>query len=83
MTFNNVISIPEKGWYSLTVRVETAKRVRELAKARDLAVDELINVLMKPTSGAVLVRCSLCGAKVKAENTPKHMARVYPEMVGR
>ena len=43
--------MPEKGWYSLTVRMETAKRVRELAKARDLTVDELINMLMKPVSG--------------------------------
>jgi hypothetical protein len=75
--------MPEKGWYSLTVRMETAKRVRELSKARDLTVDELINELMKPTSGAVWVRCSLCGAKVKAENMPKHMARVHPETVGK
>lgn len=42
--------------------METAKRVRELAKARDLTVDELINMLIKPTSGAAWVRCSLCGA---------------------
>ena len=43
--------MPEKGWYSLTVRMETAKRVRELAKARDLTVDELINELMNRPRG--------------------------------
>ena len=75
--------MPEKGWYSLTVRRETAKRVRELAKVRDLTVDELINILMKPASGTVWMKCRLCGVKVKAENMPKHMARVHPEMVGK
>jgi rubrerythrin len=75
--------MPEKGWYSLTVRRETAKRVRELAKVRNLTVDELINMLMKPTSGTVWMKCRMCGVKVKAENTPKHMARVHPETVGK
>jgi hypothetical protein len=74
--------MPEKGWYSLTVRRETAKKVRELAKVRDLTVDELINILMKPTSLTVWLKCGLCGVKVKAENMSKHMARVHPEMVG-
>jgi len=75
--------MPEKSWYSLTVRRETAKRVRELSKVRDLTVDELINMLMKPTSGTVWMKCRMCGVKVKAENMPKHMARVHPETVGK
>jgi len=33
--------MPEKGWYSLTVRKETAVRVRELAKNKGLTVDAL------------------------------------------
>ena len=37
--------MPEKGWYSLTVRRETAVRVRKLARDMDLTVDELINEL--------------------------------------
>ena len=45
--------MPEKGWYSLTVRKETALRVRELAKTNGLTVDELINMLMKPASKEV------------------------------
>ena len=32
---------------------------------------------------AVTMKCRLCGVKVKAENMPKHMARVHPEMVGK
>jgi len=75
--------MPEKSWYSLTVRRETAKRVRELSKVRDLTVDILINMLMKPTSGTVWMKCRMCGVKVKAENMPKHMARVHPETVGK
>jgi len=35
--------MPEKGWYPLTVREETAKRVREMAKGEGLTVDALIN----------------------------------------
>ena len=40
--------MPEKGWYSLTVREETARRVREMAGARGLTVDQLINELLTP-----------------------------------
>ena len=45
--------MPEKGWYSLTVRKETALRVRELARNRGLTVDGLINELMRPASKGV------------------------------
>ena len=38
--------MPERGWYSLTVREDTAKRIRELARAKELTVDGLINELM-------------------------------------
>jgi len=71
--------MPEKGWYSLTVREETAKRVRELARVRGLTVGELISELMMSTSKGVWLTCCLCGAKVKAGNMPKHMARVHPK----
>jgi len=37
--------MPEKGWYSLTVRKGTTLRVRELARDRGLTVDELMNEL--------------------------------------
>jgi len=75
--------MPEKGWYSLTVREETARKVRELAKNKGLTVDELINELMTYTSKSVWMTCNLCGARVKAGNMPRHMAKVHPKTIGR
>jgi len=80
---DRVMTMPERGWYSLTVREETAKGVRELAKTKGLTVDALINELMTPTLKGVWLTCSLCGARVKAGNIPKHMARVHPKTIGR
>ena len=74
--------MPEKGWYSLTVRKETAVRVRELAKNRGLTVDEFINELMRPSSKGVWSMCTVCGARVKAGNLARHMAKVHPKTVG-
>ena len=74
--------MPEKGWYSLTVRKETAVRVRELAKNRGLTVDEFINELMRPSSKGVWSTCTVCGARVKAGNLARHMAKVHPKTVG-
>jgi len=74
--------MPEKGWYSLTVRKETALRVRQLARDMDLTVDELLNELMKPISKGVWSTCTVCGSRVKAGNMAKHMAKVHPRTVG-
>ena len=74
--------MPEKGWYSLTVRKETAVRVRELAKNRGLTVDGLINELMRPASKGVWSTCTVCGARVKDGNLARHMAKVHPKAVG-
>ena len=70
--------MPEKGWYSLTVRANTARMVGELAKAKGLTVDEFLNELMAPTQGSEWLTCSLCGAKIKATNLSSHMAKVHP-----
>jgi len=74
--------MPEKGWYSLTVREETARRLREMAGARSLTVDQLINELLTPALKGVCLTCSLYGAKIKAENMPKHMVKVHPKTTG-
>ena len=74
--------MPEKGWYSLTVRKETALRARELAENNGLTVDQLINELLTPALKGVWLTCSLCGAKIKAENMSKHMAKVHPKTTG-
>ena len=73
--------MPEKGWYSLTIRKETALRVRELAKNKGLTVDELINEFMKPVSYGIWSTCTLCGVRVKAGNMVKHMTRVHPKSI--
>ena len=70
--------MPEKGWYSLTVRANTARMVRELAKAKGLTVDEFLNELIAPTRGSEWLTCSLCGVKVKAINMASHMAKMHP-----
>ena len=72
----------EKGWYSLTVRKETALRVRELARNKGLTVDEFINELMRPASKGVWLTCTVCGARVKAGNLARHMVKVHPKVVG-
>lgn len=73
--------MPERGWYSLTVREDTAKKIRELARAKGLTVDKLINELMSSSLRGVWLKCSLCGTRVKAENIPKHMVKVHPKAI--
>ena len=69
--------MPEKGWYSLTVRLSTAKMIREMALAKGLTVDELLNELASIQSKEWLV-CGLCGVKVKTTNMSNHMAKMHP-----
>jgi len=73
--------MPERGWYSLTVRNETAEKVRELAKSRNLTVDELINDLMRSTSKGFWSTCTVCGARVKNEHLARHMAKAHPKAI--
>jgi hypothetical protein len=74
--------MPKKGWYSLTVRKETALKVRELTKNMGLTVDEFINELMRPVSKGVWSTCTVCGARAKAGNLARHMAKVPLKAVG-
>jgi len=53
--------MPEKGWYSLTVRRETALMVRERAKRDGLTVDELLNRLMSSVPQVVWSTCPFYG----------------------
>ena len=69
--------MPEKGWYSLTVRFSTAKMIRELARTRGLTVDELLNEQTSIQNKEWLV-CSLCGVKVKTTNMSNHMVKMHP-----
>lgn len=70
--------MPENGWYSLTVRLSTARMIRELALAKRLTVDELLNGLIS-NQGKEWLTCSLCGVKVRAKNMSSHMAKMHPK----
>jgi hypothetical protein len=61
--------MPEKGWSILTVRERTAKKVKELAHAKGLTVDEFINELMNP-SGKGLVDLSPLWGQGQIQESP-------------
>jgi len=44
-------------------------------------VDEFINELMRPASRGVWSTCTVCGARVKAGNLARHIAKVHPKAV--
>ncbi len=71
--------MPEKGWYSLTVRLSTARMIRGLARDKGLTVDELLNELISMSPSKKWLTCSLCGVKVRATNMPKHMVKMHPK----
>ena len=71
--------MPEKGWYSLTVRLSTARMIRELALAKGLTVDDLLNELTSTIQSKKWLTCSLCGVKVKSTNMSSHMAKMHPK----
>ena len=73
------IFMPEKGWYSLTVRLSTAKAIKEISKDKKLIVDELLNELISTVQIKKLLTCSLCGVKVKSTNMSSHMAKMHPK----
>ena len=81
--FDRVVNMPEKCWYSLTVREETSKRVKEMAKGKSLTVDEPINELMTKPLRGVWLTCSLYRSRVKDGNMTKHMARAHSETMKR
>jgi hypothetical protein len=70
--------MPERGWYSLTVRERTARRVREEAEARGLSVDGLISSLMAQGSRSSWLTCHIRGARAKPEDMDRRVARVHP-----
>ena len=71
--------MPEKGWYSLTVRLSTARAIKDISKDKKLTVDELLNELISTVQIKKLLTCSLCGVKVKSTNMSSHMAKMHPK----
>ena len=71
--------MPEKGWKSITVREETALKLREMADMRNTTIDKLINEWMIPTKMRKWIKCKVCGIRIKSENIDSHMKRVHPK----
>ena len=71
--------MPEKGWYSITVRKETALMIRSLAKEQGITVDIYINSLITEKPSKIKwTTCNMCGVKLKAENLDAHMKQRHP-----
>jgi hypothetical protein len=52
--------------------------IRELALAKGMTVDELLNGMVLIQSKEWLT-CNLCGVKVRATNMSGHMAKMHPK----
>ncbi|MDG7009560.1 MAG: hypothetical protein JRN16_01505 [Nitrososphaerota archaeon] len=72
--------MPERGWSVLTVREETARKIKEMAQAKNLTVDEMISELISPAGKEGWSTCQACGVKVKTSNLREHMDRVHPQL---
>ncbi len=71
--------MPEKGWYSITVRKETALMVRNLAKEQGMTVDTYINsIITEKSPKNKWIMCTLCGVRLKTENFEAHMNQRHP-----
>jgi len=55
--------MPEKGWYSLTVKLSTAKMIRGLAKGKKLSLDELLKYLVSNAHNKKWLTCNFCGVE--------------------
>ena len=71
--------MPEKGGAILTVREDTAIRVKEEAHGMGLTIDEFINHLMDPDIKEEWSVCGICGAKVKSRNLHRHIVKTHPK----
>jgi len=61
--------MPEKGWAILTVREDTARRVKELAHTKGLTVDEFVNQLMNPAGRMDGAYAAYVGQKLKPKTS--------------
>ncbi|MGH9920933.1 MAG: hypothetical protein ACRD6W_18950 [Nitrososphaerales archaeon] len=76
--------MPEKGWSVLTVRESTALKIKGLAKARGVTVDDVVSQLLTspsapmPSPSREWSVCGTCGSKVKTKNLHEHITKVHP-----
>jgi len=75
--------MPEKGWSVLTVRGPTALKIRGMAKAKGMTVDEVLEQLLnsssRPSPMGQWSTCETCGSKVKTKNLQEHTVKVHPD----
>lgn len=87
--------MPEKGWKNITVKEDTARRVKEIARSLGITVDELLNTFLSASEtllkkeiakeirlqkkAAEWAICKVCGTRVKLRNLDEHMWKVHPE----
>ena len=73
-----------KSWSVLTVRESTALKVKGLAKAQGVTVDQVIDQLISSPSGHRPSQTGqwsvreTCKSKVKTKNLDEHTTRVHP-----
>ena len=72
--------MPERGWSVLTVREDTARKIREMAEAKGLTIDETISELINPAGKEGWSTCEACGVKVKTSNLREHMGKAHPKL---
>lgn len=72
--------MPEKGWSALTVREETARKIRQMAQFKGLTVDEMVVELIAPAGKEGWCICEACGVKVKTSNLREHTSKVHPKL---
>ncbi|MCL4436873.1 MAG: hypothetical protein M1503_12670 [Thaumarchaeota archaeon] len=73
--------MPERGWSVLTVREDTARRIKEMAKTKGWTVDEMIgHLIINPKGKEGSATCEACSVKVKTSNINEHMNKVHPKL---
>ncbi len=64
--------MPDRGWSALTVRNDTARKLKSMAKDRNLTIDELIQELINPSAKEGWDVCEFCKIKVKTRKLHEH-----------
>jgi hypothetical protein len=72
--------MPERGWSVLTVLEDTANRVKELARTRDLPVDEMVAELVSPARKERRSIREAFGLEVKSSNLHERIKKVHPAL---
>ena len=81
LTVKEVACVPEAGWRAVTVRLDLYERLKAMAEARGLTMDEVLRQLMSEAEAGrseAWTTCQLCGARLKASRLERHLERLHP-----